>query len=111
MASFNNVLSSFRGHAWRPADDGKDVGHGLFLFDHGNGLRTIGHGGAVLGFGAQMEWLEHGDGVIVSLSNVGSINAGAVPLDTHAAGPFVLATMAYLAATKTLACYQVDRLK
>jgi hypothetical protein len=39
-----------------------------------------------------------------SLSNVGSIDAGDVPLDKHAASPFVLATLAYLAAAKATGC-------
>lgn len=89
---------------WRPAEPGRQVGHGLFRFDRGNGRNTIGHSGAVLGFGADMEWLENGDGVLVSLSNVGSIDAGDVPLDTHAAVPFVLATLAYLAGEKAVGC-------
>jgi D-alanyl-D-alanine carboxypeptidase len=89
---------------WRPAGPGMQVGHGLFRFERGNGRYTIGHIGSVLGFGAQMEWLEHGDAVFVSLSNVGSIDAGDVPLDKHAASPFVLATLAYLAAAKATGC-------
>ncbi len=89
---------------WRPAEPDMQVGHGLFRFARGNGRHTIGHVGAVLGFGAQMEWLEHGDAVFVSLSNIGSIDAGEVPLDKHAALPFVLATIAYLAGTKATAC-------
>jgi CubicO group peptidase (beta-lactamase class C family) len=89
---------------WRPAESGSEVGHGLFRFDRGNDRHTIGHQGAVLGFGAQMEWLESGDAVIVSLSNVGSIDGGDAPLDRHAALPFVLATIAYTAAAKATGC-------
>lgn len=89
---------------WRPAESGMQVGHGLFRFDRGNGRYTIGHIGSVLGFGAQMEWLERGDAVFVSLSNVGSIDAGEVPLDRRAALPFVLATRAYLYGAKATAC-------
>jgi len=89
---------------WRPAEDGLQVGHGLFRFDRGNGRYTLGHQGSVLGFAAQMEWLEKGDAVLVSLSNVGSIDAGEVPLDRHAALPFVLATFTYLASAKATAC-------
>ena len=43
--------------AWQPAEPGRQVGHGLFRFDRGNDRHTIGHLGAVMGFGAQMEWL------------------------------------------------------
>jgi D-alanyl-D-alanine carboxypeptidase len=89
---------------WRPAEDGLQVGHGLFRFDRGNGRYTLGHQGSVLGFAAQMEWLEKGDAVFVSLSNVGSIDAGEVPLDRHAALPFVLATFTYLAGANATAC-------
>jgi D-alanyl-D-alanine carboxypeptidase len=90
--------------AWRPAESGKQVGHGLFRFDRGSKRYTIGNVGAVLGFGAQMEWLEGGDAVFVSLSNVGSIDAGDVPLDRHAALPFVLASLAYVAAVNVTGC-------
>jgi D-alanyl-D-alanine carboxypeptidase len=89
---------------WRPADSGTEVGHGLFRFDRGNDRHTIGHQGAVLGFGAQMEWLEGGDAVFVSLSNVGSIDAGDAPLDRHAALPFVLATIGYLKVARATSC-------
>jgi hypothetical protein len=80
------------------------VGHGLFRFDRGNDRHTIGHQGAVLGFGAQMEWLEGGDTLFVSLTNIGSIDAGEVPLDRHAALPFVLTSMAYVAGAKATGC-------
>ena len=90
--------------AWRPAEPGIEVGHGLFRFDRGNNRHTIGHQGAVLGFGAQMEWVEGGDAVLVSLSNVGSIDAGDVPLDRHAALPFVLASIAYTAGARATRC-------
>jgi D-alanyl-D-alanine carboxypeptidase len=89
---------------WRPAEDGLQVGHGLFRSDRGNGRYTLGHQGSVLGFAAQMEWLEKGDAVFVSLSNVGSIDAGEVPLDRHAALPLVLASFTYLASAKATAC-------
>jgi D-alanyl-D-alanine carboxypeptidase len=90
--------------AWRPAEPGKQVGHRLFRFDRGNDRYTIGNVGAVLGFGAQMEWLDGGDAVFVSLSNVGSIDAGDVPLDRHAALPFVLASLAYVAGVNATRC-------
>jgi D-alanyl-D-alanine carboxypeptidase len=90
--------------AWRPAEPGKQVGHGLFRYDRGNDRHTIGNVGAVLGFGAQMEWLEGGDAVFVSLSNVGSIDAGDVPLDRHAALPFVLASLAYMTGVNATRC-------
>lgn len=90
--------------AWRPAEVGSEVGHGLFRFSRGNGLHTIGHNGAVLGFGAQMEWIDGGDAVIVSLSNVGTIHAGDVPLDTKAALPFVLTAIARLTTAKAVGC-------
>lgn len=92
---------------WRPAEPGSEVGHGLFRLDRGNGLHTIGHGGAVLGFGAQMEWLEGGDAVIVSLANVGTIHSGETPLDGGAARPFALASLVYLAGVKAIGCLGV----
>jgi D-alanyl-D-alanine carboxypeptidase len=89
---------------WRPAEPGSQVGHGLFRFDRGNDRHTIGHQGAVLGFGAQMEWLEGGDAVLVSMSNVGSMDAGDVPLDRRAGLPFVLASLAYMVGVDATGC-------
>jgi CubicO group peptidase (beta-lactamase class C family) len=54
---------------------GEEVGQGLFherLADDW----LIGYDGGVLGFGAVMGWLEHGDLVVVIMTNVGMMHAG-----------------------------------
>jgi D-alanyl-D-alanine carboxypeptidase len=62
--------------SFAPTDDAaEEVGQGLFherLADDW----LIGYDGGVLGFGAVMGWLEHGDLVVVILTNVGMMHAG-----------------------------------
>jgi D-alanyl-D-alanine carboxypeptidase len=65
---------------WYPAESGREVGHGLFRTTRHDGTRLIGHTGGVLGFSADLEWLEGGDAVTVSLTNVGTMDAGELPL-------------------------------
>ena len=64
---------------WRPATSEQEVGHGLFRTHQLGGEYTIGHSGGVLGFGANMYWIDNADVVIVGLTNVGTANSGAIP--------------------------------
>lgn len=66
---------------WQPTDDpGTQVGHGLFRTLGADGQHQIGHTGGVLGFTADMEWIEEADVIVVKLTNVGVVDAGDVPL-------------------------------
>ncbi len=58
-----------------PTSPGQSVGEGLFR-EPLEGGALIGEDGGVLGFGAVMGWLEHGDLVIAVMTNVGSMHAG-----------------------------------
>lgn len=65
---------------WRPADEKKDMGSGIFhLKDPDLPGTWIGHNGGVLGFTAALWWDNDNSCVVAILSNVGVSHAGTVP--------------------------------
>jgi D-alanyl-D-alanine carboxypeptidase len=65
---------------WKPADEKKDMGHGVFrLKDHNLTSSWIGHNGGVLGFTAALWWDSDSPCIVAILSNVGASHAGLVP--------------------------------
>jgi D-alanyl-D-alanine carboxypeptidase len=62
--------------AWRPADQGGFVGHGLFRRPVGDRW-TIGHTGSVLGSTGSFYWVEGQDTTVALLSNIGTMHIGA----------------------------------
>lgn len=61
-----------------------------------DGLYQIGHTGNVLGFTADMDWLEGSDAIVVALANVGSVDAGDVPLRKGGSRGFFRAAQQFL---------------
>ena len=89
---------------WRPADSGSQVGHGLFRSPWGGDSHLIGHTGGVLGFAAVMYWLEEGDAIIVILTNVGSVDAGDVPLNREGSQEFLHLALRFAKNRSTSSC-------
>lgn len=91
--------------AWRAADQpGTEVGHGLFRSLRKDGLYQIGHTGNVLGFTADMDWLDGSDAIVVALANVGSVDAGEVPLRKGGSGEFFRAALRFLKTRAAPSC-------
>lgn len=90
---------------WRAADQpGTEVGHGLFRSLRKDGLYQIGHTGNVLGFTADMDWLEGSDAIVVALANVGSVDAGEVPLRKGGSRDFFRAALLFLKSHRASFC-------
>lgn len=90
---------------WRATDQpGTEVGHGLFRSLRRDGLYQIGHTGNVLGFTADMDWLEGSDAIVVALANVGSVDAGDVPLQKGGSREFFRAAQLFLKAHGAPSC-------
>jgi D-alanyl-D-alanine carboxypeptidase len=84
---------------WRPTDvPGMEVGHGLFRNLNADGTHKINHTGGVLGFSAEMGWLEESDMAMAFLYNAGSVDSGHVPLDWTGEKAFAQAARAYAGA-------------
>jgi D-alanyl-D-alanine carboxypeptidase len=81
---------------WSATDQpGTEVGHGLFRNLNKDGTHLIGHSGGVLGFSADMGWLEESDVALAFLYNAGSVNSGQVPLQWTGVKKFAAAARAY----------------
>lgn len=95
---------------WRAADQpGTEVGHGLFRTLRHDGLHQIGHTGDVLGFTADMDWLEGMDAVVVALANIGSVDAGNVPLRKGGSREFFRAALQFLKVRGAASCRATAR--
>jgi D-alanyl-D-alanine carboxypeptidase len=93
---------------WTPSEEGQEVGHGLFRVTRSPNLHSIGHNGAVLGFSADMDWVEEGDAVIVSLSNAGSIDSGKVEHKGSGAQQFIREALVFAANNSPPNCPRQD---
>jgi D-alanyl-D-alanine carboxypeptidase len=94
---------------WRPSGEDQEVGHGLFRITRSPNLHAIGHNGAVLGFSADMDWVEERDAVIVSLSNTGSIDSGEVEHNGGGAQQFIRDALVFAANNSPPNCRRRDR--
>jgi D-alanyl-D-alanine carboxypeptidase len=91
---------------WKPAENGAEIGHGLFRFKSPFGYGNwLGHNGSVLGFTGSLFWLEDGDCTVSVLANVGTMHAGNVP----SSAAHVVIKSEFLGLAKELAaCLKVD---
>lgn len=83
---------------WFPVKDGVEVGHGVFRYENAAGF-ILGHGGDVLGYTANMHWIENTDIAVVVLTNVGTMHTGGGQPNAYAIGrnsPFMQAAADYV---------------
>jgi D-alanyl-D-alanine carboxypeptidase len=92
---------------WQPAGSQQEIGAGLFRTHLPDGAYTVGQTGDVLGFLANMYWLESIDVVIVGLSNVGLVNAGAIPFTAPQGESIRSLAIRYSADRKVAGCRAV----
>lgn len=91
---------------WSSTDyPGMQVGHGVFRMLREDGQHQIGHTGGVLGFTADVEWLEEADMVVVMLANAGVVDAGKVPLRKGSAQAFLRAAQRFAKERGTSSCH------